>query len=395
MTIDQVTAAGLEVEDLASIVAQITNGLQTAYGVTINTDSNSPDGQMINIFAQSAEDLRELLVDAYNSFDPDSAYGTLLDARVALNGVTRNAGTFTQADVLVTVTEALTLPGLDVLISDPTATVFTVSDNAGNQYQLITSHTFSGAGSTTLIFQAVDIGQIVTQPNTITGIVTSFIGVTAVNNPSVSSDVIGNNEETDAQLKVRRAKMFYLAANGSAAAMAAAVLAVPGVVDAYVFENDTGTAVGVIPAHGVYVVVNGGMGSLIGQALYSKKNAGSNMAGSITFSVSRPNSQTITVKWDAAVQQDFFARFGITPVTGATPSNLVVQDALSAELAGFYHINQVASIGDIVSAMLTAFPNVYITAVAVSPDGSSWGDTVDPAVLKNYLNLPAANITIL
>ena len=388
---DQVTAAGLQVEDLNSIISGITTGLETAYGVTINTESNSPDGQMIGIFAQSAEDLRELIVDVYNSFDPDSAYGTLLDARVALNGVTRNAGTYTQAYVLVTVTEALTIPGQDVL----SGTIFTVSDNSGNQYQLKVSHTFSGAGSTSLLFQALNIGQVVTQPNTITQIVTAFLGVTTVNNPSISSDVIGNNEETDAQLKVRRAKMFYLSADGSAASMAAAVLAVPGVIDAYVFENDTGTAVGIIPAHGVYVVVNGGASSQIGLALYSKKNAGSNMAGSITYVVSRPNSQTITVKWDAAVSQDFFARFGITPVTGSAPSSTLVKDSLSAALAGFYHINQVANIGDIVSAMLTLFPSVYITAVAVSPDGSSWGDTVDPTALLNFLNLPSANITIL
>jgi hypothetical protein len=392
---DAVTPAGLTVEDLASITSDITNGLQAAYGVTINTDQNSPDGQMIGIFSQAAVDLRELLVDVYNSFDPDAAYGTLLDARVALNGVVRNMGTFTQARVAVTATTSVTLPGLDVLIANPGATVFTVSDGSGNQYQLISSYSFGGPATQTLVFQAANIGQVVTQPNTITVVVTPIVGISSVNNPSTASDVIGLNEETDAQLKVRRAKMFYLSADGSSASIAAAIMAVTGVIDAYVYENNTGSAIGVIPAHGVYIVVRGGAAASIGQAIYSKKNAGSAMAGAVTYTVSRPNSQTITVSWDSAVEQDFYARFGITPVTGSAPSNLVVEEDLAAQLAGFYRINQTATIGDVVAAMLKLFPNIYITAVAVSPDNSSWGDTVAPTALKNYLVLPQANITIL
>ena len=51
----------------------------------------------------------------------------------------------------------------------------TVADQAGNLYQLLTSHTFSGAGSATLTFVAVNIGQTLTSANTITTITTPLL----------------------------------------------------------------------------------------------------------------------------------------------------------------------------------------------------------------------------
>ena len=158
--VNALTPLGLVINTLTEIVANLNTGMQTIYGSDINVDSNSPDGQLINIYAQVAEDILELIQDVYNSFTVDSAYGTVLDQRVAINGITRRQGTFTTTPVSITVNQALTLTGLDALVADPTAVPFTVQDNANNKFQLVTTHVFGSAGSASLTFQAVDIGQV-------------------------------------------------------------------------------------------------------------------------------------------------------------------------------------------------------------------------------------------
>ncbi len=184
--VNSISPFGLTVNSVNDIVAELTLAMQEIYGDDINVDSNSPDGQLINIYAQVAADILELLVDVYNSFAVNSAYGTILDQRVALNGITRRQGTYTITPIVVVVNQALTLTGLDALVSDPTATVFTIQDNAGNKFYLETTKVFSVAATEVLTFRAVDIGLVETTPNTITNQVTTVLGVVSVNNPTTS-----------------------------------------------------------------------------------------------------------------------------------------------------------------------------------------------------------------
>ena len=162
MAISTLDQTGLTIESQSQIVADLTAGMQTIYGASINVNSNSPDGQFINLMAQVLIDLLELVQAVYNSFSVASAYGTQLDNRVALNGLQRQAGTYTVAQVNITVSGAVTLYGLD----QPTHTTFTVADSTGNKFQLAVTHVFSGAGNATLAFQSAVIGQVQTTPNT-------------------------------------------------------------------------------------------------------------------------------------------------------------------------------------------------------------------------------------
>jgi hypothetical protein len=277
MANNSLTAAGLTIQQQPDIVAELTVGYTSIYGADINLGPNTPDGQMMNIYATALEDNLELLQSVYNMFNLINAYGVQLDNLAQLLGLIRQAGSYTQAQVLVTVSQAVTLPGQDVLVANPAATVFTVADQAGNLYQLLTSHTFSAAGSATLTFVAVNIGQTLTSANTITTITTPLLGVTSVNNPSTSTDVIGTNEETDSAFRVRMAQSFQMAAYGPADALAAQLKNVPGIADAFVPDNDTGGIIDGVFANGIMTIVNQGAVSdaSIAQVIYSKKGAGS------------------------------------------------------------------------------------------------------------------------
>jgi len=391
---NQLDSNGLQIKTLTEITEDLKAGLKVIYGDDINVSQNSPDGQLIGLFGQTAVDQLELLMDVYNSFGVEYSYGVVLDQRVALNGLVRRPGSYTVAQVLITVDRALTLLGLSELEANPTAQVYTIADATGNQFQLVTTKVFAGAGSDTLAFQAAIIGRLETLPNTITNQVTTVLGVISVNNPSVTSDVIGVDEETDAQLKIRHGQMFELASTGPSDAVSAALLAVADVLDAYVVENNTGAEVDGVPAHSIWCIVTGGADADIAQAIYSKKMPGCGMKGSSSYAITRPAGNSFTAKWDASISQRLYIQFGLVArVPGATFDNDLLKTQLAAALNP-YKLGVSPTIGDIINAMLTLAPNGYLTGAGVGDDGVTYGDVIPPTDAQHYYTVDAADINI-
>jgi len=397
-------STGLTIKTLAEVTADLTTAMQNIYGADINVESNSPDGQMINIFAQAVIDNLEVLVDVYNAMDPELSSGVNLNKVLALNGLTRNPATFTTTPVSITTNRALTLIGLDTLLTNPNAQVFSVQDANKNVFQLVTTYAFGAAGTASLTFQAVTPGAIEVLPNTITQQATPILGVTVVNNPSVSTTVVGVDEETDVAFKIRRAKMFLLPSTGPADAVQAALLApysLLGVTyqaaDAMVVENDTSGTVNGVPARSIYCIVryNGSASHRfqIPRQIVSKKIPGCGLYGAESETIMRNNGLPFVGKWDWAVAQPLYMTFGLTPKTpGITFDNAVVAAELAAALE--YFLGQTATIGEIVVAMNTLFPNAIVTGAGVSASAGSYTDTVAPSALKNYWTVDAANIAI-
>ena len=330
----------------------------------------------------------------YNSFALDSAFGVVLDQRVALSGIARNQGTYTVAYVAVTATTAITLPGQDVLVANPGASVFTVADTAGNQYQLQTSYVFSGAGTTTLAFACTVIGQVQTAPNTIQTIVTITPGISGVNNPTIANDVEGLPEETDPQLKIRQANSYFLQAVGPADAVRAALLnTVPGCSDAFVAENDTATPDLGVPANGIWVIVSGGAPVNIAKAIYVKKAPGCAMTGAQSYAVVRPQGNTQTVYWDNALTETLYVQATLYPRVPGQQFD-VVADGIALAAALVYRLGESPNVGDIAIAMAAIEPQAIITSAQVSTDGVTWEQIVSPQSYQYYFVASAARITL-
>ena len=398
MATNSLTASGLTIEQLSDIINDLTTGYTTIYGPDINLESNTPDGQMMNIYATALEDNLELLQVVYNSFSIVNAFGVQLDNMFALNGMQRQQGTYTIAYVNVTVSQALTLNGLDALASNPNITVFQVADTGGNIYQLQNSYSFSGSGTVTLAFQAQNIGQVLTTSNTITVINTPVIGVTSVNNPTTANDIIGTNEETDIQFKVRQGLSFQLAATGPADTIRAQLLNTPGVIDAFVPENDTTSVVGGVAANGIQVIVNAPTvpAATIAQVIYSKKPAGCAQTSSgspQSYNITRPAGNIFTAYWYNAVPESLYISFQILPINGVDTFNTTtLANQLAAALV--YRLNQSAFVGDIIRAMQTIAPNGYLQNVSVGTSSPPGSQTVSPTSYVNYFTVSASNITI-
>ena len=81
-----VTSEGLQVYSYDEILENLQTSLNEIYapdGDSINFDSETPDGQATNIYAQGGSDSRNLAQEIYNSFDPDKCQGVIQDSRYA------------------------------------------------------------------------------------------------------------------------------------------------------------------------------------------------------------------------------------------------------------------------------------------------------------------------
>jgi uncharacterized phage protein gp47/JayE len=396
MSSDLLDSSGLSVKTRSDIVGDLNSGFQGIYGDDINIDQNSPDGQVIGIFAQEGVDLRELLVSINASFDPDQAVGIQLDQRCAINGVTRVAGTYSIFPIDVTVSKTVTLDGLDEDFNSADGVGFTIQDNSGNEFILIDTFEFT-IGTTTKNFRAKEIGSVTATTGTITTPVTIIDGVTSVNNSSAAI-YTGQDEETDVQLRVRRARSVAITSTGYLNGLRAALLDLDGVTAAECYENtgDTVDSNG-IPAHGLWCIVEGGANSDITDIIYQKNSAGTPTKGSVTVTKTNSNGILVPINFDRPTSEDLHLQFEIKrTVSGFSFDTDAIKAYIAANLT--YEVGAYAETSEATCISALAINSLGGGGVPInmeiSNDGATWVDYLDPSGLDYQFTISTANIDI-
>ncbi len=393
---DIIDANGLQVKTFTEIRQDLETGLRAIYGADINLDQNSPDGQLVGIIAQAATDLRELLVQINNSFDPDQALGRLLDERVVINNIERIGGTYTIQPISITTDRTVSLQGLDAAFNDPNGTGYTVQDDSGNRFILVDSETFT-AGTYSRNFRAQEIGQVEVITGTITTPVTVVQGVTAINNPSAALE-IGQREETDSQLRVRRQRSVALASNGYLNGLLGDILALDGVTAAKLYENYTDTTDGDgIPPHSTWLIVEGGANEGIAKTYYENKSYGSGMLGAVDVDIVTASGAIFTALFDRPDAADLHIRFDLKKTVPLFVFNLdTVKQYIADNL--FYEIGDFAETSAVTAAAVAGIAaqgggGVPIN-VEISDDGTTWVDYLAAPDPKTKWTLDVSRITI-
>jgi uncharacterized phage protein gp47/JayE len=382
-----VDSTGLNLETLTQIVTQLEDGFKAIYGADINIDPNTPDGQMINLFAQAKADLLECVAQVYASFDPDQAAGAVLDQRLSINGIKRRGATFTRTDVIITTDRGLTLPGRDT-----STTPFTISDGSGTKFVLEETTTLT-TGANTRSFAAELAGATQTLPNTLINIETITLGVLTVNNPS-SPTTQGVAEETDTEVKIRRRQSVSLPAIGALDATQAALFAVDGVTDAIVYENVTGiTDVNGIPGHSIWAIVDGGTDADVGAAIYSKRNAGCGMKGTEQVIITQANGVPFIVKFDRPVYENLFIALTITSkdVNHTIDDDYLKQQIFERIVLKIYEPADYTAITTVVKEL---DPLAVVTAGGVSLTAGSYVGFIYPSTIQKRFILSTTRIAI-
>ena len=211
-----------------------------------------------------------------------------------------------------------------------------------------------------------------------------------VNNPS-GPTTTGTNEETDSALRVRRMNSVSLPSRGYLQGLIAALQNIDGVSQAQVFENDTASSSGGIPAHSIWCIVAGGADAEIAAAIYVKRNAGCGMAGSTTVNVLQVDGTTFPVAFDRPTPERLYAQLTVTAITGVVDTQYIRAQVLAK--FGTYDINQTADASAIVAFVKDLVPNASVYG-GVGANGTNFYPTIAPTGVNYQFALASADLSI-
>lgn len=390
MTQNYIGINGLVTQSLDEIIQDLTQKWQSIYGADINVEQNSPDGQLINILAQEKKDLLDLITSIYNNLDPDRVIGIPQQILYKWNGLFIKAYTYSYVYIDVNITSPVNLQGLDDNIDNADGTGYTVTDTAGNRWILANSQSLQ-AGTFTLNFRAAQLGAIEALPNTINVMETIVAGVASVNNPAANY-ITGNQGESSSAFRLRRAQSMATPSQGFDEALQSQLNGLDTVTQVKVYDNRKDTEVNGIPAHTVWVVVQGGQPDEIGRVIYNNVPPGIPMKGSQSVVIPKQNGDIQTVYYDIPSAVPLYIRMTIKNF-GTTP---LVTDYIKEQLAqSTYNIGETATsaqistdVGDIIGDTGTPYN------ITISTDNTDWVEYATPTGLDEYFTISTANINI-
>lgn len=268
----QVTATGVTFPSYLDTLESLKASFRAIYGADAYLEPDSQDGQLLAIFAQAIYDSNQALLGAYLSFSPNTAVGAGLSSVVKINHMARAVPSNSQA-VVTLVGQAGTIIRSGV-----------VADTSGNRWNLPGSVTIPFGGSISTTATCAVPGAVQAQIGSITEILTPTAGWQSVTNPSAAS--AGEPVESDAALRLRQQTSTALRSLTVLEGLLGALLALPGVVSAYAYENDTDIEdLNGLPPHSIAVVVQGGDAGTVARTIFLKKAPGCATFGTTTIQV--------------------------------------------------------------------------------------------------------------
>jgi uncharacterized phage protein gp47/JayE len=296
---------GLIVDDFATVLAALIEDLRSNFGENIKTSNDSTFGALANIFAEAVANQNDLVEQVSNAFNPQTAAGDSLGVLVQLNGLTRNADEFSTVTLSCTANTAGS--------SIPAGSL--VSDGSGNQFATDALLVLAPSATDTVAATAVNSGVVEAAAGTLTTIDTPVYGWASVTNPSEAT--VGQSEETDAALRLRRQVVVEGSGTASVEAIFRAVSEIDEVTDTAVYDNVTGTTdADGIPGHSIWVIVDAAVGAAIdesvAQAIFDTKCAGIGMYGATTVTLTTALGFTYDVNFDRATERDVWIEVDLT-----------------------------------------------------------------------------------
>ena len=230
----QWTPTGFVLPLESAVLEGVQEDINAAFGGNLNftttdgsTTNATPQGQLAASMAAEIGNVNDTFLNMQSQVDPAYNSGRWQDAIARIYFLERDPS---QPTVLQC--PCVGLQGVNIPVG---ALIF---DTSGNTYTCTEAGTIPSGGTITLAFANLTPGPIAVPGENDVSIFQAIPGWDAV---TVSSGVLGNNVESRSAFEARRAASVALNSNGSLPSIKGAVLAVPGVIDAYVTENDENT----------------------------------------------------------------------------------------------------------------------------------------------------------
>ena len=259
---------GMHLPDYATTLTALQSKVKAIFGEDLYLEPDSQEGQLVAVFALAQQDTYSLAASVYNAFSPHTAQGAGLSRMVVINGIRRQAASYSTVSVICVGTA-----GCDIIGG-------IVEDSAGQKWNLPASVTIPVSGELHVTATAQDIGDVRAAAGVVNKIATPCRGWQSVSNPQAATP--GAAVETDAALRSRQAVSTALPSQTVFEGTLGAVGNVAGVTRWRGYENDTNKAdANGLPPHSICLVVEGGDSATIAEAIALKKTPGCYTLGDV------------------------------------------------------------------------------------------------------------------
>ena len=329
----QFTPAGLVIPAETDVLAGVQADINAAFGGGLNPALETPQGQLASSQAAIIGDKNNEFALFVNQVDPQYSADRFQDAIGRIYFLTRKPATPTSVQATVNGLAGTVIPGGTL-----------AQDTSGNTYACAGDVTIPATGSVTAEFQNIETGPIPCAAGTLTQVYQAVPGWDTITN--AADGTLGSDVESRADFEYRRKNSVAKNGTGTPQAIYAEVFALADVLDVYVKDNPTGSAVNTgstnypIAAHSVYVAVVGGADADVAAAIWRKKDLGCDTNGNTSATVvdasgySYPQpSYVIKFQRPASLAVKFAVRIVNDP---SLPSNIVtlVKNAIIARFNG-------------------------------------------------------------
>jgi len=329
----QFTPAGLVIPAETDILAGVQADMNAAFGGGLNPGLETPQGQLASSQAAIIGDKNNEFALFVNQVDPQYSADRFQDAIGRIYFLTRKPATPTTVQATVNGLAGTVIPGGTL-----------AQDTSGNTYACSGNVTIDATGSVTAEFQNIETGPIPCAAGTLTQVYQAVPGWDAITN--AADGTMGSDVESRADFEYRRKNSVAKNGTGTPQAIYAEVFALADVLDVYVKDNPTGSAVNTgstnypIAAHSVYVAVVGGTDADVAAAIWRKKDLGCDTNGNTSATVVDPSGYSYpqpsySIKFQRPAS--LAVKFAVRIVNGPSlPSNIVtlVKNAIIARFNG-------------------------------------------------------------
>lgn len=317
-----IDVTGIRAPTYAEVLEYLGARYRGIFGDDVYLEPDSQDGQFLAVIALAIHDANSAAIAAYLGYSPATAQRAALSSNVKINGIRRQAASYSSVDLLL------------VGAAGTTITNGMVQDSHQIHWMLPASVTIPPSGQIVVTATCSKIGAIEAPKGTVTKIMTPTLGWQTANNASDAS--LGAPVESDAVLRARQARSTAIASLTVFEGTVGAVKDVLGVTRCEGYENDTSvTDVNGLPPHSVAIVVEGGDATAIASAIAAKKGPGGGTAGSTAVTVKDRYGRPIVIRFFRPVESHIAVEIKFKPLPGYTSLiGHAVQDAVAAKVNG-------------------------------------------------------------
>lgn len=365
------TTTGIIVPDTSEVKADVEQEYKTALGEDLDTSVSTPQGRLIEAETIARKRVIENMALLANMFNPQQAYGIFLDSIASLFGVERVGATRTRV--------SCTLSGEEGTVIPQNAQA---KDSNGNIYFLENQVVLDSNGNANGDFLALEKGAIECPANSLTEIVTAILGWDSITNANAGET--GLDGETDNELR-RKIPTKQYQGKSLVESIKSAILEIEDVKSAFVVDNtdsasktivngrDSGRNI-VLPAHSLYVCVDGGTNQAIAEAINRTRSLGCSYASSNNATTVGTGTTAETIKFDTLTVGGYTVPVYVD-ITIKTGSSNDLTDAVKSAIESYAN-NEIASVDglklgvnvssfEIACAVNAQIPELYVESVKI------------------------------